>query len=205
MLNRATPDSSRFGSNGFECNICLENVQEPVVTLCGHLYCRPCIDKWLTTQNDSTSSSSTNNRNSPPQCPVCKAKISKQSLVSIYAGRGRGRGQTTSTSSNDKPHHQEGILIHDRNFVPPPKTRLEFRSEKAPEVPRWDIPVRDPCQDRLERLENMMEQMMISQRQAHGRLEHGLHVLYEIVQHPRLKLKSIFHTDIFDLEMLKLL
>ena len=27
----------------FECNICLEIASDPVITLCGHLYCWPCI------------------------------------------------------------------------------------------------------------------------------------------------------------------
>jgi hypothetical protein len=27
----------------YECNICLELAKEPVVTLCGHLYCWPCL------------------------------------------------------------------------------------------------------------------------------------------------------------------
>ena len=27
----------------FECNICLELASSPVVTLCGHLYCWPCL------------------------------------------------------------------------------------------------------------------------------------------------------------------
>lgn len=27
----------------FECNICLELARDPVVTLCGHLYCWPCL------------------------------------------------------------------------------------------------------------------------------------------------------------------
>ena len=31
----------------FDCNICLETVKEPVVTRCGHLYCWPCLYKWL--------------------------------------------------------------------------------------------------------------------------------------------------------------
>ncbi|KAL6553108.1 E3 ubiquitin-protein ligase rma3 [Orobanche gracilis] len=28
---------------GFECNICFELAQDPVITLCGHLYCWPCL------------------------------------------------------------------------------------------------------------------------------------------------------------------
>ena len=31
----------------FDCNICLEDVYDPVVTRCGHLYCWPCLYKWL--------------------------------------------------------------------------------------------------------------------------------------------------------------
>lgn len=32
-------------SSYFECNICLELAQDPVVTQCGHLYCWPCLYK----------------------------------------------------------------------------------------------------------------------------------------------------------------
>ena len=37
---RAISDES---VSSFECNICYEIAREPVVTLCGHLYCWPCI------------------------------------------------------------------------------------------------------------------------------------------------------------------
>lgn len=35
----------------FECNICLELAQDPVVTQCGHLYCWPCIYKCVIRHN----------------------------------------------------------------------------------------------------------------------------------------------------------
>ncbi|KAJ3179654.1 hypothetical protein HDU87_002860 [Geranomyces variabilis] len=61
----------------FMCNICLETASNPIVTLCGHLYCWNCIFYWMT-------------GNSPFRraCPVCKALVEKDKLVPIY-GRGR--------------------------------------------------------------------------------------------------------------------
>lgn len=80
-------------SNGcFDCNICLDPTQEPVVTLCGHLYCWPCIYKWLQVQSSSFES------NEQPKCPVCKAYISASSLVPLYGG-----GKSLSESETKKP------------------------------------------------------------------------------------------------------
>lgn len=31
----------------FQCNICYELAKEPVVTLCGHLYCWPCVYRYV--------------------------------------------------------------------------------------------------------------------------------------------------------------
>lgn len=71
---------SRTNSGCFDCNICLDYVCEPVVTLCGHLYCWSCIYKWLHTQT-----------NEHPTCPVCKNDISDTTLIPLY-GRGRSPG-----------------------------------------------------------------------------------------------------------------
>lgn len=66
----------------FECNICLELAKDPVVTLCGHLYCWPCLYRWLQVQSYCR------------QCPVCKAGVEVDKVVPIY-----GRG-----SENPEPH-----------------------------------------------------------------------------------------------------
>jgi hypothetical protein len=57
----------------FECNICLDTASNPVVTLCGHLYCWSCLNQWMKS-NVPTSL----------QCPVCKAGIKKESIIPIY-------------------------------------------------------------------------------------------------------------------------
>ncbi|WVY99508.1 hypothetical protein V8G54_025578 [Vigna mungo] len=98
-------DSEKKASSGFDCNICLECVQDPVVTLCGHLYCWPCIYKWLNFQ--STSSENEEKQ----QCPVCKSEISQSSLVPLY-----GRDQTTLPSKSKG--HQVGIVIPRRPLGP---------------------------------------------------------------------------------------
>ncbi|CAL9069574.1 unnamed protein product [Musa banksii] len=81
------PDAGALASgNGcFECNICLDVAAEPVVTLCGHLYCWPCIYRWLQ-QAESAA---------PQLCPVCKAALSLDTLVPLYGRGHRGCGRNS--------------------------------------------------------------------------------------------------------------
>jgi E3 ubiquitin-protein ligase RNF5 len=60
--------------------------QEPVATLCGHLYCWPCIHEWLRPDSEADATSSARR-----QCPVCKATVSSDALVPLY-----GRGESSS-------------------------------------------------------------------------------------------------------------
>lgn len=78
-------ETEKASSACFDCSICLDFARDPVVTLCGHLYCWPCIYKWFDSQNSSLGS------NEHPQCPVCKAEISEKTMVPLY-----GRGQSLS-------------------------------------------------------------------------------------------------------------
>ncbi|RZC09676.1 E3 ubiquitin-protein ligase RMA1H1 isoform C [Glycine soja] len=111
-------DSDRNASGDFDCNICLECVQDPVVTLCGHLYCWPCIYKWLHFQSTSLD----DEEQQRPQCPVCKSEVSQSSLVPLY-----GRGQTTLPSKG-KPR-QVGTVIPQRPHGP---RTLNTRSVSQP-------------------------------------------------------------------------
>ncbi|XP_054715809.1 E3 ubiquitin-protein ligase RNF185-like [Uloborus diversus] len=86
----------------FECNICLDTAKDAVVSLCGHLFCWPCLHRWLET------------RPSRQVCPVCKAAISREKVIPLY-GRGgskqdpreklppRPPGQRTEAENNQGP------------------------------------------------------------------------------------------------------
>ncbi|KAJ6806067.1 E3 ubiquitin-protein ligase RMA3-like [Iris pallida] len=76
----------------FDCSICLDFPVDPAVTLCGHLYCWPCIYKWM--QSPAAS---------PRRCPVCKAPLSEDALIPLY-GRGGG-GLATGPKGSRKNRH----------------------------------------------------------------------------------------------------
>ena len=56
----------------YDCNICFDHADDPVVTTCGHLFCWQCLYLWL-------SSLSTD-----PICPLCKSTCSSEDIVPIY-------------------------------------------------------------------------------------------------------------------------
>ncbi|XP_953516.1 uncharacterized protein TA11060 [Theileria annulata] len=67
----------------FECNICFDDVKDPVVTRCGHLFCWSCLLSWMNRRNY--------------QCPICQAGISRDNVIPLY-----GHGQNQS-DPRDKP------------------------------------------------------------------------------------------------------
>lgn len=75
----------------FECNVCFDVPHDPVVTPCGHLYCWPCLYRWMTLHADS------------PQCPVCKAGVDKATVIPIY---GRGRSEADDPRQRPLPEDQ---------------------------------------------------------------------------------------------------
>ncbi|KAL6963902.1 RING-type E3 ubiquitin transferase, partial [Sarracenia purpurea var. burkii] len=100
----------------FECNICFELAEDPIVTLCGHLYCWPCLYKWLHLHSHSH------------ECPVCKALIQEEKLVPIY-----GRGKTSldprcrSIPTVDIPNRPAGQ--RPETAPPPPPYTNYFHQE----------------------------------------------------------------------------
>ncbi|CAF2123674.1 unnamed protein product, partial [Brassica napus] len=75
----------------YDCYICMDLSKEPVVTNCGHLYCWPCLYRWLEVSVAK-------------ECPVCKGEISVKTLTPIY-GRGgkiKGGSEEVSDTTNKK-------------------------------------------------------------------------------------------------------
>lgn len=70
--SEATGDGDKSEDTIFECNICLDTAKDAVVSMCGHLYCWPCLHQWLET------------RPHRKLCPVCKAAISKEKVIPLY-------------------------------------------------------------------------------------------------------------------------
>lgn len=84
----------------YECNICLDQAVEPVVTKCGHLFCWACLYKWLHQPRRTAVHGQLAPGNGHGLCPVCKAAVSAQSVTPIYVRHG------------DEPVHrpvQEGV------------------------------------------------------------------------------------------------
>ncbi|KAI3744984.1 hypothetical protein L1987_58083 [Smallanthus sonchifolius] len=95
-------------SGGFDCNICLDSVQDPVVTLCGHLYCWPCIYKWINHQNATSETLEKKN----PRCPVCSCEVSQKTIIPLY---GRGKG---SNLGNEEKSSGLSVVIPPRPSTP---------------------------------------------------------------------------------------
>lgn len=84
----ATTDSASNGEEEkkddsmFECNICLDTAKDAVVSMCGHLFCWPCIHQWMNGYRNT--------------CPVCKSSISKEKVIPLY-GRGGSKEDPRKT------------------------------------------------------------------------------------------------------------
>lgn len=114
--------SSSSGNNNndagdFECNICLELAQDPIVTLCGHLFCWPCLYQWLHVHSHSS------------ECPVCKAIIEEEKLVPLY-----GRGKT---STDPRSKTMPGVNIPHRPTGQRPATAPPPEANHFPHVNPW--------------------------------------------------------------------
>ena len=80
------PDASMFS-----CNICMEMASHAVVTLCGHLYCWPCLYRWLQLQSNERT------------CPVCKAGVDRDKVIPVYGRGGNGDPRNVDRGLDEVP------------------------------------------------------------------------------------------------------
>jgi len=86
-------DEEKKDDSMFVCNICLDIAKDAVVSMCGHLYCWPCLNTWLET------------RPTRQLCPVCKAAISKEKVIPLY-GRNSEKQQDPRVKIPPRPQAQ---------------------------------------------------------------------------------------------------
>ena len=97
--SRQSSSSSPQDNSAYECNICLDTARDAVVSMCGHLFCWPCLHQWLET------------RPNRKMCPVCKAGISKEKVIPLY-----GRGNLHQQDPRDKvPPRPQGQRTEPEN------------------------------------------------------------------------------------------
>ena len=84
LTRKGGPNTTARGNDRYECNICFDTAQDPVVTRCGHLYCWACIHRWL-------EGARARGAQSTAACPVCKAEVTEDALIPLY-GHGEDGG-----------------------------------------------------------------------------------------------------------------
>ncbi|KAK1932695.1 hypothetical protein X943_000399 [Babesia divergens] len=83
--NGKQPEEKDKGKQqAYDCNICFDDVVDPVVTRCGHLFCWACLLTWMNRPND--------------HCPVCHAGITKENVIPLY---GRGQEETDPRQTSE--------------------------------------------------------------------------------------------------------
>ena len=85
---------NRCNINDIECLICLEMIDTPVITPCGHLFCKECIEREFTNLNTKNT-----------KCPCCSYSVTKKQLIPIPVSPITNQEQnlssiTTSSSSS---------------------------------------------------------------------------------------------------------
>lgn len=124
------------GGSGFTCNICFESAdKDPIVTPCGHLYCKSCIYTWLRNPRHDS-------KRCP--CPVCNAIIQENKLIPLY-----GIGKSQDSHQNSRPAPVDSVENLERQAgqksdtpsAPnrPTPSALEWPSDPrpTPSAPEW--------------------------------------------------------------------
>ncbi|KAL9155299.1 hypothetical protein ABFS82_10G172900 [Erythranthe guttata] len=126
-------------SSFFDCSICLDSAKDPVVTCCGHLFCWPCIYRWL------------NHQSSANQCPVCKGEVTVSNVTPIYGQVGNNNNNTNNNNNNTKVDNSGSTNIplrpQARRIDMNIPLRIDMNIPLRPQARRIDIATRDSAID----------------------------------------------------------
>ncbi|KAJ6425038.1 hypothetical protein OIU84_025749 [Salix udensis] len=74
----------------FDCNICLDMAQDPILTCCGHLFCWPCFYQLSYVYSNVK------------ECPVCVEEVTDKSIIPIYGNGNRNDNKKLKLESGLK-------------------------------------------------------------------------------------------------------
>ncbi|KAL3699030.1 hypothetical protein R1sor_017052 [Riccia sorocarpa] len=124
-----------IGEN-FECNICFQKANEPIVTCCGHLFCWPCVYRWLHIHSYHK------------ECPVCKGAIDEKSVIPIY-------GRECNGTASEKGRLPGGSTTE---HIPPRPSARRVESARQLQEREDRIRAREQRERALERSQNLEQQ-----------------------------------------------
>ena len=101
-------------SSLFNCKICWQLAEDPVVTQCGHLFCWFCLCSWLKSFSKCK------------ECPVCRAIIAEDKLVPLYGTESERKEAKDLAPNSEKsipnrpiaPRPQTATLPNDEDYFP---------------------------------------------------------------------------------------
>nr|POE61227.1 e3 ubiquitin-protein ligase rnf5 [Quercus suber] len=101
-------------SSLFNCKICWQLAEDPVVTQCGHLFCWFCLCSWLESFSKCK------------ECPVCRAIIEEDKLVPLYGTESERKEAKDLDPNSEKsipnrpiaPRPQTATLPNNEDYFP---------------------------------------------------------------------------------------
>ncbi|RHZ75362.1 hypothetical protein Glove_216g60 [Diversispora epigaea] len=95
VLPTKTYDQLIKNPSNNECPICLDVINNGVVTLCGHIFCQECINNVL--EGDNQESGDFEDR----RCPICRHVIKEDNLVNMNAFKQNAKRNEMSEDNNN--------------------------------------------------------------------------------------------------------
>ncbi|XP_026390943.1 E3 ubiquitin-protein ligase RMA3-like [Papaver somniferum] len=134
-----TSDHGNTDMSNFKCKICFGFAHDPIVTLCGHLFCWPCLYKWWRYLGSHSLSQ---------DCPVCKTRVHEEKLVPLYGRGNKGVDAQISKSipgihfpnsqARQRSETTKGPASNMNQFPP-----LGFASIEVDDTPTANVPATD--------------------------------------------------------------